>query len=37
MLWSFGRSYVMDFFYILGVYAFFVISWGLVRLCEGVQ
>ena len=28
---------VMDFFYVLGVYAFFVISWWLVRLCEGVK
>ena len=28
---------IMDFFYILGVYGFFVISWGLVRLCEGVK
>ena len=27
----------MDFFYIIGVYAFFVISWGLVRLCEEVE
>jgi hypothetical protein len=27
----------MDFLYILGVYAFFVVSWGLVRLCEGVK
>ena len=27
---------VMDFFYIIGVYAFFVVTWGLVRLCEKV-
>jgi hypothetical protein len=27
---------VMDFFYMLGVYAFFVVTWGLVRLCEKV-
>jgi len=26
----------MDFLYILGVYAFFVVTWGLVRLCEKV-
>ena len=28
---------VMDFFYILGVYACFVVTWGLVRLCENVS
>jgi hypothetical protein len=26
----------MDFLYILGVYACFAVTWGLVRLCEKV-
>jgi len=26
----------MDFLFILGIYAFFVVTWGLVRLCEKV-